>query len=529
MSMHRRDFLRTVSLASLGGLTLRGMSSARLMPLLNGLADDRVLVIVQLYGGNDGLNTVIPLDQYSALSGLRSNILIPEGQVLPLSGTGGATGLHPKLDGFQHLWNDGKLAIVQGVGYPDPNFSHFRSTDIWETAANSDEVLSSGWLGRYLSAEYPNYPVDYPNATMPDPLAIRVGAPLSAGLQFQGVSMGTSIYNTLDPFDLSENAYVDPLPADCRGDKLGLMRTIQRQTDLFGDVVNAASSPGCNLSTLYPSGSHPGAGLAYSLQIVARLICGGLKTRIYWVSTSGFDTHALQVDQSDHSAGKHARLLEGMGDAIRAFQDDLQLLGVDDRVIGMTFSEFGRRIASNASGGTDHGTSGPMFLFGSNVIPGMLGTNPVIDPASTAATNLPMQYDFRSVYASILRDWFCMPPGDVASVLPGDHQPLALVDPAGCMSTSVHEANQVAGRSVLEVYPNPFVQRTNIKFTSTGGPILLQVFDDHGRLIVTLRNEVVPVGDHIVECDLEGQATGSYYCRLQNGGHQQVRSMLKVR
>jgi uncharacterized protein (DUF1501 family) len=529
MTMRRRDFLRSVSMASVGGLTLRGFSSPRLLPLLTGPADDRVLVIVQLYGGNDGLNTVIPLDQYSALSGLRSNVLIPQNQVLPLSGTGGATGLHPKLGGLQHLWNEGKLSIVQGVGYPNPNLSHFRSTEIWETAANSNQTLGSGWLGRYLNLEYPNYPVDYPNATMPDPLAIRVGGPISSGLVMNGVSMGASIYNTLNPFNLANNAYVDPATADCKGSKLELVRTIQRQTDLFGNAISAASTPSCNMSPLYPTGSHPGAGLAYSLQIVARLICGGLKTRVYWVSTSGFDTHSDQVVSGNTTEGRHANLLHGLGDAIRAFQHDLELLGVADRVVGMTFSEFGRRIRSNNSRGTDHGAAAPMFLFGTNVIPGMLGHNPIISPNSSQAANLPMQYDFRSVYASVMKDWFCLNPSQVQMVVNGPHQPLNLISAAGCISTSVHEANQLAGRSILEVYPNPFVERTTVKYTSTGGRILLEVHDEQGRLVRTLLNDVVPEGDHTIDCDLGPHAPGTYYCRLQNGSHQQLRTMFKVR
>jgi uncharacterized protein (DUF1501 family) len=527
--MHRRNFLRSLSLAGLGGLSMRGFSRPLLMPLFGEGAQDRVLVIVQLYGGNDGLNTVIPLDQYDVLSALRGNVLIPEGQVLSLGGASGATGLHPALGGLRELWDQDKLAIVQGVGYPSPVLSHFRSTDIWETGANSDQLLSSGWVGRYLHAEYPNYPVDYPNSTMPDPLAVRIGAPISAGLQYNGVSMGTSIYNTLDPFDLAANAYVDPAAANCCGDKLDFIRTIQRQTDLYGDAISAASVPGCNLSTLYPTGSEPGAGLAYSLQIVARLICGGSKTRIYWVSADGFDTHSQQVDANDHTLGKHARLLQGLGDSLLAFQDDLQLLGIADRVMGMTFSEFGRRIMSTSSNGTDHGTAAPMFLFGNSVLPGILGTNPDIDPSSNAGTNVAMQYDFRSVYASVLKNWFCLGDSDVDSVLLDTYQPLDLIDPSGCIALSVHEANQGAGTSIMDVYPNPFTQKTTISFTSTGGRVLLQITDEQGRLITTLKNESLKAGSYTVPCDLGDRAAGIYYCRLQNESRQQVRNMLKVR
>ncbi|MBP6391605.1 MAG: DUF1501 domain-containing protein [Flavobacteriales bacterium] len=527
--MKRRNFLRSMSMATVGGFTVRGFSNPMLAPLLNGVGEDRVLVVVQLYGGNDGLNTVIPIDQYSLLSQFRNNMLIPETDVLALSGTNGATGLHPSMTGMQNLWNDGKLSIVQAVGYPDPNFSHFRSTDIWETGADANQLLDSGWAGRFLNMEYPNYPVGFPNTNMPDPLAIRVGGPVGAGLQHMGVSMGAAIYNTDDPLNLTNNLYTDPATADCKGGKLDFVRTVQRQTDLYGDVIHNAAVPGCNLSTLYPTGTQPGAQLAQALKIVAQLICGGLKTKIYWVSDQGFDTHAQQTDANDPTIGAHADLLKGVSDAIAAFQDDVQLLGIADRVLGMTFSEFGRRVMSNASGGTDHGAAAPMFLFGTQVMPGILGDNPEISPNTTFSTNVPMQYDFRSVYASVLRDWFCMTQTDVDTVLLNTYQPLAVVDPAGCLGIGIHEANQGAGISLLDAYPNPFTERTTITFTSEGGRVALHVFDEQGRVVKVLRNEDLPIGTFTVDCDLGDQPAGVYYCRLQNGRKQQMKSLLKVR
>ncbi|MDQ3100934.1 MAG: hypothetical protein M3R08_06080, partial [Bacteroidota bacterium] len=205
--MDRRKFLRSSVMATIGGLSVRGFSSPLLKALRSDVAEDRVLVIVQMIGGNDGLNTVIPLDQYGLLSSFRSNVLIPESSVLPLTGLDG-TGFHPAMGGMRDLWEDGKLAIVQGVSYPEPNFSHFRATDIWETGADSDQLLSSGWTGRYLNFEYPNFPAGYPNEDMPDPLAIRVGGSIGPGLQHMGVSMGTAINNTTDPLNLAGNIYL---------------------------------------------------------------------------------------------------------------------------------------------------------------------------------------------------------------------------------------------------------------------------------------------------------------------------------
>jgi len=526
--MRRRNFLRSLSAASVGGFAVRGFGNPVLAPLFDRSGEDRVLVIVQLYGGNDGLNTVIPLDQYDVLSQVRANVLIPEASVLPLSGLGGATGFHPAMGGMRNLWNDGKLAIVQGVGYPDPDFSHFRSTDIWETGANSDQLLDSGWTGRYLHHEYPNFPNGYPNATMPDPLAIRIGGPVTIGLQNMGVSMAASIYNTEDTLDLSGNVFTDPITADCKGSKLDLARTVQRQADLYGNVIEAAAQPGCNLSTLYPTGDTPGGELSRALKIVAQLICGGLKTRVYWVSLEGFDTHAQQVVGGNTAQGIHAELLRGVSDSIHAFQNDLELLGLDERVIGMTFSEFGRRIKSNSSTGTDHGSAAPLFLFGTNVLPGMLGENPEIPANTTYDTNLPMQYDFRSVYASVLKDWFCLEQDAVDTVLLDTYQNLALVDPAGCLNTSIRDANQAAGTSLLDVYPNPFTDVVNFRFDAVQGRTLVQLFNENGQLVRTLLNKELPMGEQRFSVDLADLAPGAYFCRMQCGAMQQVKSVVKV-
>lgn len=526
--MNRRRFLRSSSAATLGGLAVRGMSAPLLQPLWNRAAEDRVLVVVQLFGGNDGLNTVIPLDQYDVLAVKRPNVLIPEGLVLPLDQVSG-TGLHPSLDGLRELWEMGKLGIVQGVSYPEPNYSHFRATDIYETGANADQLLSSGWTGRYLNFEYPNYPAGYPNTDMPDPLAIRIGGSVGPGLQYAGVSMGVAINNTNDPLNLTGNIYQDPASAQCSGGKLDFVRQVQRQTDLYGDVIESAAAANCQQSPLYPTGNQPGAELAQALKIVAKLICGGLKTKIYWVSASGFDTHAQQVESSDHTIGTHANLLQGVSDAIRAFQDDLALLGLEDRVLGMTFSEFGRRIVDNASGGTDHGSAQPMFFFGTQVNHTITGTNPEIPANATYQTNLAMQYDFRSVYASVLKDWFCLEESDIDTVLLDTYQPLNIIDPGGCLGTGLRDINQRAGTTLLNAYPNPFTERTTLEYNSNGGRVLIQVFNEEGRLVQTVLNQPVPAGSYRADVDLGNAPPGVYYARLQNEGVQQVRNLLKVR
>ena len=529
--MKRRDFLRSVPL-TLGGLSLKAYASSPMLDVLtNSLKDtDHVLVIVQLSGGNDGLNMVIPLDQYSVLSTKRSNILLPEQQVLKLSGTNDATGLHPAMNRMMEMWDEGRLNIIQNVGYPNFNYSHFTATDIWMSGIVGNQAAGSGWAGRYLNYEFPNYPVGFPNPTTPHPLAIRIGGNVGLGLQHMGVNMGVSINNTTDPLNLVGSIYTDPAPADCRGDKLSYIREVQRQTDKFGDVIEDAANKGCNVSPLYPTGSNPGASLANALKIVAKLICGGLQTKIYWVSTGGFDTHSSQVTASDHSTGNHANLLKGVSDSIYAFMDDMRYMGMSHRVLGMTFSEFGRRIVSNASVGTDHGAALPMFVFGNPVKPGLVGTNPIISASATANTNLPMQYDFRSVYASILQDWFCVPQSDLQQILLNNYQTLNVVDPWDCnRGPSIRLRDQASGEAVLDVYPNPFVERTKLKFTTEGGYALIQVFDEEGHLIATPVDTDLLAGEHTIDLDLGPATAGIYFCRLQVGSQQQVKTLVKVR
>ncbi|HLO82889.1 MAG TPA: DUF1501 domain-containing protein, partial [Chitinophagaceae bacterium] len=269
--------------------------------------------------------------------------------------------------------------------------------------------------------------------------------------------------------------------------------------------------------------------LAAQLKIVARLIKGGLKTRVYMVSYGGFDTHATQVVSTDTTTGAHANLLKNVSDAIKAFMDDAKGLGVQDRVVGMTYSEFGRRIKSNASGGTDHGSAAPMFLFGKNVVGGLTGSNPYIPPNVTVGENIPFQYDFRSVYASILQHWFCVPDDTLEQIMLKNFQRMPLISNSQCATNA--RPNPLNNASVLVFnYPNPFSSTTNITFKTAGGHTLVQVIDTSGKLIKQLVEKEYPdAGSFNISFDSGGLAAGIYYVRLQNGAVQQVRAMLKQR
>jgi len=523
--MKRRNFLKnavqaSVALPSLiNGFSFHafGNSSPFLQSLLAANTEtDHVLVIIQLNGGNDGLNTVIPIQFHANYAAARANIFIPENKALKLTNNN-AIGLHPSMTGLRDMYNNGKLKIVQSVGYPQPSFSHFRATDIWMSASDSNNVVNSGWAGRYLNTEYPNFPNGYPNSAMQDPLAIQIGSATSLTLQGPAVSMGMSITNPSNFYNLI-NGISDTAPNTPAGKELQYIRLVAQQTQQYASVIKDAASKVPTQAT-YPTANS----LADQLKIVARLIKGGLKTRVYMVNYGGFDTHAIQVNNTDTTTGSHANLLKNVSDAIAAFQKDLEFLQIDHRVAGMTFSEFGRRIKSNASIGTDHGTAAPLFIFGKNVLGGTLGNTPNIATNVAVGDNLPFQYDFRSVYATMLANWLCVSETDLSQIMLKNFQTLPLVNTLSCK-----KAANLAGDILISNYPNPFTSSTVITFKTTGDHTLIQIIDTTGRVVENLVDKVYTAGTYTVVFNAANYPNGVYYARLQNMVNQQVRTMLKV-
>ena len=522
--MQRRDFFKLGGGASLAFM-INGLpiSTYAAQPLLGLLAkqtqvNGRVLVLIQLNGGNDGLNTVIPLDQYSALSGLRANILIPQSAVLSLTGTN-ATGLNPAMTKVRDMYNNGLVNIVQGVSYPNQSFSHFRATDIWNSGEDSTQYLNTGWMGRYLTDAYPNYPTGYPNTTFPDPLAIQIGTGVSPVLQGPNVSMGMAISDINSFYNIINNT-VNPAPATPAGHELTFIRYISQQTQQYTSVLQTAAANANNISTLYPAGNS----LADQLKIVARLIAGGLQTPVYVVSMGSFDTHSAQVDATDHTVGTQATLLGQLSDAVNAFFDDCKKLGCDQRVAAMTFSEFGRRIVSNAASGTDHGSSEPVFVFGPGVNPGFIGTNPTISPTTNVNDNLPTQHDFRDVYCAVLSDWFQVTPQVLNDVLLQQFTVLPIFRKTTGVETTVAGADEILGQN----FPNPVQYNTTIPFATTGGTTTIQLFDATGRLIRTLVQQDFASGTHQITLDRGNLPPGNYFYRLTNGSTQATKQMIVI-
>jgi uncharacterized protein (DUF1501 family) len=513
----RRGFLvrATGALAApifVNGIPLRAFEGGAIDRLFNVETEtDRVLVLIQLNGGNDGLNTVIPVESYDTYRSLRTNIAIPEDKILSLR-TG--TGLHPVMTGVQNLWKDDKVNIIQGVTYPNPNLSHFRSTDIWMSGSASNVNVTTGWLGRYLNGEYPGYPEGYPNTTMPDPVAIQMAAVVGltlTGLEHQ--SMGIALQDPETFYRLvsgSDEPGSDLPPTKYAADNVSYVREVQTKSMLFSTVIKGAADKATNKIT-YPTPNR----LADQLKIVARLIAGGLKTRVYVVQLGGFDTHAAQTDADDTTLGAHAGLLQQVSDAVAAFQSDIEALGVADRVVSMTFSEFGRRAASNQSLGTDHGSGAPMFVFGTNVEPGIVGTNP--DLTALDNGNIRMQFDFRQIYASVLQQWFGADPTAVREVLFGDFPTVKVIKGS---TTSVDDAARYAAAVRFDaVAPNPVRTTATVRYTlQASRHVRLDVFDAIGLHIATLVDASQDAGEHSVTFDASRLPSGTYMAQLRTDG-----------
>ncbi|MDP4219393.1 MAG: DUF1501 domain-containing protein [Bacteroidota bacterium] len=552
--MKRRDFIKSLPLGvaaaavpfSIGGL-FSGKAFGRspaLDVLLNAQGNsNNVLVLINLQGGNDGLNTVIPFQdpQYDINRKDVGYYTPSEKALLTPFQLRGDLALNPPLGtDFYNMFKDGKLAVLQNVGYSNPNRSHFRATDIWNSASDSELVVFTGWMGRYLETQVPeNYPIDI--GSSPDPLAIAID--YSTSLVFQG-SRSVMASAVIDPskYNAAQNYADDTPPNTNAGNELQFVRGILTQSDKYGKrFKDVFALPGATQNTVtYPT-TNP---LAVQLQKVAWCIKAGLQTRVYFVSLGGFDTHVSQYTK-DPTQGQ-GLLHTYLGEAISLFQKDIENMNVADNVIGMTYSEFGRRVNQNGSLGTDHGTSAPMFLFGKEINGEVYGHNPKLDAADLDVYgDLVEQFDFRQVYASILTQWFGIDDylrksilnkpeftsvSDFQSPTDGFKFP---VNGSGTMQNIIRNPVPMSvsqnGSLAFNLYqnqPNPFPGITTIKFAlSEGGPVLLEVFDGRGSLVKTLVNGYRSRGENQVIFDGLALPSGTYYCRIAFNGKTQTRSM----
>jgi uncharacterized protein (DUF1501 family) len=513
--MNRRDFIQVMM--PLAGLPVMWPMWSFAKPLMgsgkskyptNFPDDGRVLVLVQLAGGNDGINTIVPF-AHDAYYTARPQLAIPKNQVLNLNGE---VGFHPALAPLRPLFDGGAFSIVHGVGYPNPDRSHFRSTDIWLTGSGSEVVASTGWLGRYFDLLCP----DGEECGTYGPPAIQIG--LTSSLALLGREQkGIALQNPLQFYELVQrqgsghDPTPTPTPTTPAGKELEFLRdTAASAFEFAGDIVKAYESKQ-NLV------QYPNESLAAQLQIVARMIAGGLSTRVYIVSIRGFDTHATQL-------GAHQALLDELATSITAFYNDLVALGVADRVAGLCFSEFGRRVKENASLGTDHGTAAPMFMFGKPVTGGIHGNQPSLTDLENG--DLKYVFDYRQIYASVLEQWLA---GDSAQILGGSFNTLPLINAA----TKVEDRPNTTIPDTYflsQNYPNPFNPQTTISFgLPRRGHVQLVILNSLGQEVERLIDNEQPAGQHTVSWSANGHASGTYFYRLRAGSLEETKRMSLVR
>jgi uncharacterized protein (DUF1501 family) len=503
----RRDFLTTTGLVGagsllLGKLPIRAFQPSPLMAALAAGGDnDRIIVLIRLDGGNDGLNTVIERGN-SNYYNLRPTIGIPDNQLWALSNE---YGMPLGTNALQPMWENGMMKVIHNVGYPEPNYSHFRSYDIVASGSNSDVVENTGWIGRFLDNEYAAFLEAPP--TIPPALQIGVQSNLvfksDQGNMALAVSSPQEFYQIAQTGQLYDTSSLGNTPREL---ELTFLRQTANSAFRYAQTIKEAYTRGKN-QVDYPTQNN----LAEQLAIVARLIKGNLGTRVFMVEIGGFDTHANQLDQQP-------LLHQQLATAVKTFFDDLAFgnSGLEQKVLGMTFSEFGRTIYENASKGTDHGWGTPMMLFGGGIGNGFTGTyqdlsNP--DPYSDP----PFSIDFRSIYATLLQNWLGNDPNLVNFVLGQQHPIIDGLVPAVAPIPGDNETAVLLGHnpSLVEA------RITEIKYSMLqDGPLRLQILDNAGHTLRTLINEYKGRGSYTFQLRPSDWylSPGVYQYRLQSGG-----------
>lgn len=532
--MKRRNFIKlssTLSFASLLPTEVFSMFNAL------GLTDcpdisNRKLVLIQLAGANDGLNTLVPLNQYDTYANLRPTIKLKNtgaNAVLNIDSTlpfEKQVGLHPIMTGFKHLYDSGFLRIIQGVGYPMQNKSHFQSTDNWLTGGDGtlpNSNIQSGWMGRFIE----NYYSESINSNFP--LAIELGSNTNS-LGFQGIhehDLSLNIYgqdntNFYTIINGLAGAVPTSIPDSDYGNLIQFILDNDVTTNNYAQSVTNAYNSG-TASNAYPTSS-----FGQQMKTVAKLISGGIDTKIFLVKLEGFDNHYSQVASTANShIGNHAKLLKQLSDAVHSFITDLNNQNKGDDVIALTFSEFGRKAAENASLGTDHGEIAPMFVFGKNVLPGISGVNPNLSEA--VATNnfqiQTVQHDYRRVFSSILTHWLGSSnqtldltfydntnnTGFGSQLLSPFIKPEAIVLPDCYGNESSRRINEKWGAEAM-IYPNPANLFVTIKLNNNQEIKRLEIYSQNGSLIYSVNSKSHQSSFNV---DVSNFANGSYIVKIQ--------------
>jgi uncharacterized protein (DUF1501 family) len=553
--MKRRNFLKNLGLAAgvpiaFQGIPLQLLASHKpLKNLVHNSTNDNVLVILQMHGGNDSINSFIPIEAYDHYYSRRANIAIPyksgNRTLIPLDSTlasADQVGLHPDMFDFKEMYDNGQAAVYQGVSYPKNNGSHFRGRDIWFMGGDFEDYYSSGWIGRYLAQTYApqSYPDDFPNNDMPDPLALEMGNDSSLLFHQEGniptsISLGNSpagLLNQIENLEGFGDEGIDPrgLPPEFLNGSaykkemdwiLGLEDKSETYVRRLQQIYEASSDSSVEYPEVYPFNARSGNlrnPLSGQLKLVSRLLGGGIKTKVFLVKIGGFDTHAQQVESYDSTMGTHSTKMYHISAALKAFQKDLKARGISDKVLTITMSEFGRRIPSNGSYGTDHGKGGAVMAFGDKVNAGVFGTNP-----DMSKSNIDLQFDYRQLYASILHDWF----GVEKSVINQDIFFRDFFNATDDNGNTLPEVNMVSDKvtgntafidsryTVGQPFPNPASDKASISITTiSGGKLQYELIDLTGK-VMHRGTQNITQGENELIVDTTDLKTGMYHISIK--------------
>ena len=538
--MKRRSFIKLSATASAIGLLPNQISNALDLgeKFINCDISNRKLVLIFLGGGNDGLNTIIPLNQYDLYSNLRPTLKVPEtgsSSYINLDTSIGdeqLVGLHPSLTDFKNLYDSGFLRILQGVGYPSQNKSHFASTDVYNTGNDGNSWLNgsnSGWIGRFIESYY------YDLVEQSYPIGVEIGSKTSSlgfhGAEEHGLSLNiegqdaSGFYSVLSGLGGEAPSFI---PNSHYGEELQYIIDNDQITTLYSEAISNAFNNGSN------SSSYDDSDLSNQLKTVARLISGGLESKVYLVKLNGFDTHFSQIQSANNIQGDHNELLTELNNAIYSFMQDISSQGFQDDVVGLTFSEFGRKAKENGNLGTDHGEIAPMFVFGSAINGGVSGTNPDLTEA-TQNNNWQLetfQFDYRETLGTLLQDYLGADDNAIDSTFFNhttnesfiENKIQDLIKPEysveeNCMSNTLSDNNSEL--KIFKITPNPFVNEIRILNSDYEYEFSYVILDLNGRIIMS----GVSVANSPI--NLDNIINGIYFIRINFDNQAETHKIIK--
>ena len=500
--MKRRNFIKLTSSASALGLFPYEITSALKVAedFLDCNITNRKLVLINLAGGNDGLNTVIPINNYDLYSNLRPTIRIPNtgsNSFINLDSTlseNQQLGLHPALIGLKNIYDEGVLRILQSVGYPSQNKSHFASTDIYNTGNDGNSWLNggdSGWIGRFMESYYYNlfessYPLGVEIGSKSGSLGFHGEAEHGLAINIEGQD-ASGFYSVLSGLGGLPPEYI---PDSHYGTELQYIIENDQLSNIYSEAISNAFNNGSNIAT------YQDTDISNQLKTVARLISGGLQSKVYMVKLGGFDTHFSQIQSENDIAGRHTELLAELDGAISQFMEDVQSQGFQDDVVGLTFSEFGRKAKENGNLGTDHGEIAPMFVFGAPVNGGVSGVNVDLTEASED-NNWQIQtylYDYRQTIGTLLQDYLGADDQAIDATFFdhtnnesfSDNKIDELIRPEFSVAENCYTntlTNDEVVSKLFSVSPNPFNNAILIGGYSYSGDIEYKIYDLNSKLI----------------------------------------------